>query len=425
MQITRDIFFTLIKSLDSAKVLILKGARQVGKTTIMDEIQAYLTRQGKTTFYISADEDFDNSIFKTPQHFMARLESEIDFSVAKVYVFIDEFQYINDAGRFIKVLHDKYHHKMQFIISGSSSLEITKNSEFLTGRKIEFPIGRLSFTEVVRYREPGIQKAFAETAYSYDKWKILYEVHKTKLEILFARFAQFGGYPEIVTTEDYDLKKTLIRELFSTYIQKDIIAFLRVENVAAFNSLIKVLCSETANLLNKQSLANTLGIAINTLNKYLDILQGTYVCHFLTPFFVNTRKEVSKMKKIFINDSGLHNFILNRFPATYNDISGQEAENLAFAALRHYVTEDNLFFYRTISKAEIDFIVDYGQTRDVIEVKFQNKVSGLPVAMRNFTKKYNTQKMILVTKQDFKEEDGRFYIPLPLFEFFLQANIWN
>ena len=76
---------------------------------------------------------------------------------------------------------------------------------------------------------------------------------------------------------------------------------------------------------------------------------------------------------------------------------------------------------------EIDFIVDYGQTRDVIEVKFQNKVSGLPVAMRNFTKKYNTQKMILVTKQDFKEEDGRFYIPLPLFEFFLQANIrnWN
>jgi len=131
------------------------------------------------------------------------------------------------------------------------------------------------------------------------------------------------------------------------------------------------------------------------------------------------------MKKIFINDSGLRNFILNRFPATYNDISGQEAENLAFAALRHYVTEDNLFFYRTISKAEIDFIVDYGQTRDVIEVKFQNKVSGLPVAMRNFTKKYNTQKMILVTKQDFKEEDGRFYIPLPLFEFFLQANIRN
>lgn len=110
----------------------------------MDEIQAYLTRQGKTTFYISTDEDFDNSIFKTPQHFMVLLESEIDFSVAKVYVFIDEFQYINDAGRFIKVLHDKYRHKIQFIVSGSSSLEITKNSEFLTGRKIEFPIGHLS-----------------------------------------------------------------------------------------------------------------------------------------------------------------------------------------------------------------------------------------------------------------------------------------
>jgi len=135
--------------------------------------------------------------------------------------------------------------------------------------------------------------------------------------------------------------------LISTYVQKDIIAFLKVENISAFNNLLKVLCANTASLLNKHSLANTLGISINTLNKYLDILEGTYVCQFLPPFYTNARKEVSKMKKIFINDNGLRNFILNRFPETYDGIRGQEAENLAFLALKHHTTAESLFYFRT------------------------------------------------------------------------------
>ena len=264
MKILRELFPEIIKYLDIEKIIIIKGARQVGKTTIMKAIQKYLIDRGDHAFYISADEDFDNSVFKTPEHFMARLESEISPSRGKTYVLIDEFQYINDAGRFIKVLHDKHRHTIQLIVSGSSSLEITKSSEFLTGRKIEFQAEQVSFAEFVRFHEPGIEKAFTETSYQYDKWRLLYDVHKIKLEILFASFVRFGGYPEIVTTEGHDLKRRLIQELFSTYIQKDIIAFLKVENVGAFNNLLKILCSETANLLNKSSLANTLGISINT-----------------------------------------------------------------------------------------------------------------------------------------------------------------
>jgi predicted AAA+ superfamily ATPase len=422
MHIDRDILSEIINCLDSGKVLILKGARQVGKTTLMMDIKNRLSGMGKKTFYISADEDFDHSIFQTPQHFIARLESETDLSAGLVYVFIDEFQYIKNAGKFIKVLYDKYRYNMQLIVSGSSSLEITKNSEFLTGRKIEFPIHRIAFTEFLGFKEPGIADMFRKTPYNFNKWKLLYEVHATRIEILFAQFAQFGGYPEILTTENYSLKKTLIRELISTYIQKDIIAFLKVENVSAFNNLLKVLCSETSNLLNKHSLANTLGISINTLNKYLDILQGTYVCRFLAPFHTNTRKEVSKMKKIFINDNGLRNFILNRFPPSYDDINGQEAENLAFLALKHHTEEERFFYFRTISKSEIDFIVDSGEKKAVVEVKFQNKVSSVPLAMRNFAKRYNTKKFVVVTKRSFKETEDAFFIPLYLFELFIQNN---
>ncbi len=422
MHIERDVVSEILNCLGIQKILILKGARQVGKTTIMLDIKRRLTGIGKETFYISADEDFDNSIFKTPQHFIARLESETDLSSDTVYVFIDEFQYIKNAGKFIKVLYDKYRHNLQLIVSGSSSLEITKNSEFLTGRKVEFPIHRISFREFLRFKEPGIESVFKKTPFDYRNWKLHYEVHATRLEILFSQFAQFGGYPEILAVEKYDLKKTLLRELISTYIQKDIIAFLKVENVSAFNNLLKVLCAETASLLNKNSLANTLGISINTLNKYLDILEGTYVCHFLSPFYTNARKEVSKMKKIFINDNGLRNFILIRFPETYDGIHGQDAENLAFLALKHHIAPEAFFYFRTISKSEIDFIVDNGEKKAAIEVKFQNKVSSFPLAMRNFAKRYQTKKFIVVTKRNFEETKDTLYIPLPLFELFLQNN---
>lgn len=425
MQIYRNILPKTIDCLDAGKILIIKGPRQVGKTTLMKSIIKYLSDNGKTTFYISADEDFSNSIFKTPRHFIAHVETEINLSKGKAYLFIDEFQYINNAGKFLKVLYDKYAPEIQFIVSGSSSLEITKNTEFLTGRKIEFLISRISFTEFVRFHEPGIAEAFSSKSFDYQQWKILYEVHALKLEILFTQYAEYGGYPEIVTTKNYDHKKILMKELFSTYIQKDIIAFLKVTNISAFNNLIKILCSETANLLNKNSLAGTLGISINTLAKYLDILQGTYVCSLLAPFYSNMRKEVSKMQKIFINDNGLRNFILNREIPVYYDINGQDAENLVFGALTNYnnIMPERLFYYRTISKSEIDFIIDHGESKEAIEVKFQSRGCSVPAAIRNFVKKYNTGKIIIVTKNFFKEFDNTLFVPLPLFEFYLNNKI--
>ncbi len=419
MQIHRNILPKIISCLDMEKILIIKGPRQVGKTTLMKSIIERLSDKGETTFYISADEDFDNAVFKTPQHFMARVETEISLTQGKAYLFIDEFQYINNAGKFLKVLYDKYTPGIQFIVSGSSSLEINRSTEFLTGRKIEFLISRIYFTEFVRFHESGLAKAFTTKSFDYQKWKILYEVHTSKLEILFAQYAGFGGYPEIVTTKDYGHKKILMKELFSTYIQKDIIAFLKVSNVSAFNNLVKVLCSETANLLNKQSLAGTLGISINTLNKYLDILQGTYVCCLLAPFYSNMRKEVSKMPKIFINDNGLRNFILNREIQVFNDINGQDAENLVFGALSNQIWPEKLFYYRTISKSEIDFIIDHGESKEAVEVKFQSRACSVPVAMRNFAKKYNTVKFIIITKNVFKESGDTLFLPLPLFEFYL------
>ena len=423
MQIERTIVAKIQKFMAAEKIIILKGARQVGKTTIMKYLKRQLDLQHKKTFYISADEDFDHSIFKTPQHFISVVESQLCLNDELSYVFIDEFQYIQKAGIFLKVLYDQYASKIQFIVSGSSSLEISKNSEFLTGRKIEFQIFPISFQEYVAYKSPDLARQLLSLPYHYDRWKILYDINQNNLEILFTQFTQFGSYPEILTTPTNEVKKVLLRELFSTYIQKDIIAFLRIENISAFNHLLKILCSEVSHMMNKNSLANALRISINTLNKYLYILEGTYVCAFLSPFHTNVRKEVSKMKKIFFNDNGLRNYLLNRFPLHYDDIDGQDAENLAYAALRDHIYQEQLFYFRTLSKSEIDFIVDLGEHKLPIEIKFRKKVTTIPIAMVNFKKNYHTNRFIVVTKNDFSESGENLFIPMPLFEFYLSHEI--
>lgn len=106
------------------------------------------------------------------------------------------------------------------------------------------------------------------------------------------------------------------------------------------------------------------------------------------------------MPKVFINDNGLRNYLLNRSPETYDEIDGRDAENLAYIALNHHFESKRLYYYRTISKAEIDFIVHHGERKEAMEVKFRDKVSSTPVVMWNYAKNYRTKKMIIVTKRE-------------------------
>lgn len=150
----RDIEDAIMPWLEQDKIIILKGARQVGKTTILRSIQKHLEAGRMPVHYIAADLDFADPAFGDPRLFLLRLADL--FGDRKGFVLIDEFQTIPHAGIFLKTIYDQSRDKYRFIVSGSSSLELTKNAEFLTGRKIEFIIRPFSFREFVRAKATDI-----------------------------------------------------------------------------------------------------------------------------------------------------------------------------------------------------------------------------------------------------------------------------
>lgn len=419
--ITREVLNKISPWLGKEKVLVLKGARQVGKTTILKILKERLVKQGSKVVYLLAD-DFENqSILESPANLEMYLRQFHNFPNEYIYLMIDEFQVIEQAGLFLKNFFDKYKDKVQIIVSGSSSLEITKNSEFLTGRAIDFDIRRINFKEYFDFSNKT--KTQRIEINEIEKLSLFYKTFKNSLEASLKEYVVFGGYPEVITTKNIDDKKTILKTILKTYIEKDVVNFLKIENVSGFNNLIKVLAYQTGNLVNVNELTNTVNIATNTLNKYLDILVGTYVFNLVTPFYQNIRSEITKMPKVYVLDFGLRNYVLRTFNTTaslgdFNNI-GAIMENFVYLALLNTTQKDYLHFYRTVSGSEIDFIIEKDNGKKVLcEVKYRTKTKET-LAMENFSKKYGNlvDQKIILTKDLLVKKDNVFYIPAVLFPF--------
>ena len=264
------------KWIGKEKIIVLKWARQVGKTTIMKYFYDKLKKENKKVVFIFAD-DIDNTFLETPNHLMKYLELKYWYSKQweKYYIFIDEFQYLNNAWLYLKNIFDKYKNNLQLIVSWSSSLEITKNTEFLTWRTITYYIDRLSFKEVFNYNQNIKQQNL--NLEKFDELKIFYDIFKQKLESEFLNYLNYGWYPEAVKEKNNIDKEKLISEIVKVYIEKDVSSFLKIENITAFNNLIKILASNIWDLVNINNLSSSLNISMQTVNKYIDILEWTFI----------------------------------------------------------------------------------------------------------------------------------------------------
>lgn len=370
--------------LGKGKVLIIKGSRQVGKTTLLKHLEGELRAKGEYTYFASVDRELGDPIFENSKNLIRFLKGKFPnlSPEKKLYVFLDEFQFLHDAGLFLKTFFDETREYIQPIVSGSSSLEIAKSSEFLTGRSIEFFLYPLSYGEFFHFKT-GYR--LPETVETFEELIEVYALHKRALDAYMLEYCTFGGYPEVVTTQGDEDKQVILKTLVRTYIEKDIIAFFRLEHVAGFQNLLKILASQIGNMVNKSELANTANMSMETINKYLDILEGTYVLERVRPYFSNVRKEISKMPKVYFNDLGLRNVILNTLYIR-SSIDGAELENIAYNALKMRYDRENLYYYRTIAKSEIDFIVSTGGTLIPVEVK--GSFARTPSVFAMFKKQY-------------------------------------
>jgi predicted AAA+ superfamily ATPase len=207
--------------------------------------------------------------------------------------------------------------------------------------------------------------------------------HSKKLLSFFEEFVLFGGYPAVVLKTKKEDKINLLYELYSTYVRRDIKDFRAIENIAGFNRLVELLAHQIGNIINLSELCNSANLSRPTIEDYLFLLQSTFIATLLNPFFTNVRQEIVKSSKIYFNDCGLRNAVLRNFlPLKNRTDRGALFENAVFTELSKKLPPDyELRFWRTKSKAEVDFIL---KGRNLIPIEVKSAYSQVPSGLRSF-----------------------------------------
>jgi len=400
--IERPVTKKIDKWLDEPEILILSGARQVGKTSILYQLIDRLLRSERAMpdhiYYFNLDLAGISEFLEDQAGFLRFLNAGEEH---KIYVFIDEVQRLPDPGIFIKAIQD-LRLPLKFILTGSSSLDIrTKTHEALTGRKQVFHIDPLSFSEYIK------------TIHELSSLPVLdrrnYSLYLGMLNDALRKYTSYGGYPALVLTEEHEKKVLRLNEIFSSYLEKDIAGFLKVDNVNAFRKLVTFLAVQQGGLVNIQELATTLGLHRDTVSKYIYYLEETYVIKRLTPFFSNPRTELSKMPKLYFADAGLRNLAIG---AMSNDLTvradtGQILEGVIVSyVLNNCDLSQRVNYWRTKSGAEVDIVISEANPLQSIEVKSgalkQVKISR---GYRSFLNKYSPKKAILLNSTLWSETE--------------------
>lgn len=392
----RKIFDEIVKYLDSKNIIVIQGARQVGKTYLLYYLKNYLKQKKQRTFYFDLEDwRILDVLNQGLDSFLNFLKAEgADFSY-KNYVFIDEIQYLDNPSSFLKLVYD-HGKNIQLIVSGSSSFKIkSKFKDSLVGRTVDFELYPLDFEEFLVFKEEKIDLKAPLTSF-----------HFQKLKSLYFEYIWYGGYPKIVLEPDIEKKEKYLQQIIDTYIRKDIRDLANVKEIQKFNNLIKILASQSAQLLNVAELSKIIGLSKQTVENYLFILENTYVIKLVPPFSTSPKIEVSKRPKIFFYDTGILQMLI--FKKLTQSSIGAIFETNIFSQLVKKYGRENIFYWRNKNQKEIDFIVQKKEKFLPIEVKLN--FSGFSQkTIKAFLKKYKVLDFYVVGLGEKKFKDYHRY----------------
>lgn len=368
--ISRPILDTIIKNLDYEEFTIITGSRQSGKTSILILLKQFLENKNNPTYFVSLE---DPEILAKLNSHPEELISLIPKSDKKIFILIDEIQYLKDPTNFLKYNFDIHRKRFKIICTGSSAFYIDRKfKDSLAGRKQILNLFTLSFEEFLFFKT-GDNKLIAEIneLNSREDYKSLQD--KT-LKHLLDEYLTFGGYPAVVLSESIERKKMLLMELSQSYIKRDILES-GVRNEEKIFFLLKMLAAQTGSLLNLNQFSTTLQLSSTAINNYITTLRKTFHIHLVRPFYKNIKKELSKMPKIYFNDLGMRNILLSQFQSIdFRIDKGELIENFVFIQLRNKYNSDEIRFWRTTDGNEIDFVVSTNVEEGLsIECKFNEK----------------------------------------------------
>ena len=359
MSIIRDLTLKIKKYLKKDEILLIIGARQVGKTTLLHQVEEILNKENEIVYFLDLeDPDYLTLLNKSPKNLFKIFPFDLK---RKSFLLIDEIQYLDNPSNFLKYFYDQYKEKIKLIASGSSAFYLDKKfKDSLVGRKRIFYLFTLSFREFLRFKneEELSKKDFSNLTLS----------EKEKIEFYYQEYLTFGGYPRVVLSP-FEEKEEVLKDIVYSYIKKDIYeANIRSDEI--FYKLFKILASQIGNLVNSSELATTLGISKTAVDNYLYVMQKSFLIRLISPFYKNLRKELTKMPKVYFLDLGLRNFLVKNFKSfSEREDKGQLLENALFRQLIEKYDFEEIKFWRTINKQEIDFVID---EKEAFEVKVKS-----------------------------------------------------
>lgn len=356
------------------KVILLLGARQVGKTTLLKQLVKTLDVK---TVWLNADEGdvrSDLSEANTSSRLLAMIGEDTKL------VIIDEAQQVPDIGLKLKLMYDTKP-DLQIIATGSSAFDlINKTQEPLTGRKRMFYLYPVSYSEMVKHTSLREQRRLLE------------------------RRLIFGFYPDVINNPGNE--KEVLLELSQSYLYKDILKHDGIRKPTVVEKLLKALAFQVGSEVNFNELAKTIGNVDNaTVEKYLDLLEKTYIIFKLPALKRNMRNEIKKGKKYYFYDNGIRNVLISNYASIDMRFDkGALWENFLMAERmkrNHYLSHfPNIYFWRTRDQAEIDYIEESDGMLHAFEFKWDKHKTRFP---KSFQVAYPNHQTKLINLDNFDE----------------------
>lgn len=412
----RDILDEITPFLAEEGIILLMGARQTGKTSLLYLLIQELLKQGVPPsqivyFDLENMSDFNQLSDLTDfNKFLPVLKNLKVDAQRRTFVFVDKIQHLDNPSSFLKYLHDHYKPQLKFIVTGSSSLEIKKKfTDSLTGRIYRFLVKPLSLKEFLDFKgETALVEKIAGLglpvwASQDDLGRTLREITTAEdraLQNLLEEYLVFGGYPAISLLDNVLVKQKTLQEIYSLYIRRDIKDIGEIEDVRGYNKLAALLSHQIGNLVKEQELAVSSGLSRPTVNKYLFLLENTFILKLISPFYSNKRTEITKTPKVYFADVGLRNGVIDNFdPVGKRADRGQLLENFVYSQLdKEAGLSDKVRFWRTQAKSEVDFVWQEraGASYPLeVKLKFSSK-QPLPAGLKSFIKRYRPPRAFIV-----------------------------
>lgn len=385
--INRKNYQDLLTHVTKREHTILIGARQTGKSTLLKALAEHLQAAGENIVLLNLErKDILLELNQSPESVFKYIPQN---TPQKSYILIDEIQYLDNATHFLKLLYDEHADRLKIVATGSSAFYIDRQfKDSLAGRKKIFELQTLDFEEFLLFKN---QENLLHDLRAIRAGVLQKSVLEQQLWVALEEYMTYGGYPAVVLEAQPKDKIERLQEIRDSFVKRDILE-AGITDETKFYRLMMLLASQTGNLLNTNELANTLRLTHSATEHFLYVLQKYFHISLVRPFFQNLRKELVKMPKVYFNDLGLRNVLINYFaPLEQRADKGPLLENYVYRRLSEQNSQalgSLIKFWRTADGNEVDFVIEetaFGGK--AVEVKF-NPTEANPNKYKKFTEAY-------------------------------------